>query len=175
MTGPQPKGKEPSLPTGVGCVLLVVMLGLIVAVVVFTLKAGGDHAVRVTAGRDARSFELVLEQDATISVWADLEVQHKGISYKLPNEKLPRVVAFEVVFERGEQRQVLSCNPFDSSFMKRSWFGSSKGINGRSYDGRIRGCAIAGTAGSYRVTVQRKQLQHDPRIRFTKLDAIVRY
>lgn len=157
--------------------LLVVLVGLAVTItgIVMTLTASGNALVRVPLTDTPQEAEFSTERDGVIEVWTDIELMHRGISYQLPNGDLPHVLDYVVEIEQaGLAIQSFRCNPFNSHFARTSYYGASGGVNGRSYDGRIKGCALHLAAGKYRVRAHKEIVKPDPRFSFKKTVLILR-
>ena len=161
-----------------GCLLVVAALavvGVAIAAVVMSLRAGGDTVARIALTESPAEQAFSLAAASTVEVWTDLELTHRGISYMVANEDLPHVIDYQIDIRRdGRLLHSMTCNPFESNFARQSYYGASSGTDGRSYDGRIRDCAFQLPAGTYSVVARRETFRPDARFRFERTVLILR-
>lgn len=178
MTTPENRQRAGDRRAFFGCLAALAglaVLGLAVAAVIFNFKAGGETVLAMPLSQTPSQRSFSLAGTRRVEVWTDLEVTHAGISYRVPNDELPHVLDYGVEVKRGSETVVqLRCNPFDSNFAKTSYYGSSGGIDNRSYDGRIRSCSFSAPAGQYTVVAALRPVGEDPRIVFKKTVLILR-
>ena len=155
---------------------VVVVVGGVLALAVGA-SSGGQTLLTVELGTGPTRATLGLHAPATVQVWADLEVEHEGFSINLPNDELPHVVDYEVLFETSDgSTGTLVCNPFDSHFARTSSSASSLGQAARrSYDGRLEGCSVSLPAGTTQLRARLAPVgAGDARIRFQRTHLVLR-
>lgn len=170
-----PNTKRPAL---FGCLIVLAAIagiGGVIALVVFTLGAGGETVARIAVADAPASATFDLTASKAVTLWTDLDVKHAGFDQRTANKNLPHVLDYEVVVTHdGTALPGLRCNPFDSDFARTSGQTGGIGDQGRSYDGRLEGCAFDAPPGRYVVTARRQWHARDPRLEFRKTDLLVR-
>lgn len=175
MSEKAPSGKDAAK----GCLLILFLLavvGGVAAIVVFSLRAGGDDVARLTVSEAPSSASFRIEAPSEVTLWTDLDVTHRDISTQSSNDELPHVVDYVVTVTRdGAKVADLRCNPFDSNVMRRSGKHTAMGSpEGRFYDGRLNGCAFDAEPGTYAITARSQRVAEDARIVFRKSELVVR-
>jgi hypothetical protein len=160
--------------------MVLAIVGVIAGVVwgVRKLMSANEALVRMSLSEQASEASFELEEETTVEVWADLEIVHPGISPHTANVDLPHVVDYVVELEtsEGAASESLRCNPFDSHVAKTSGKHNSIGEPaGRSYDGRLEGCALRLPADSYVLRARLEPVEDaEGRIRLVKTGLILR-
>jgi hypothetical protein len=153
----------------------VAILGVAALAVGSFVLSSPAPLVHMALSQQPSEASFTLDDEATVQVWANLDVYHDGISHNAPNDSLPHVVDYAVELAGPGGPVTLRCNPFDSNFAWTSGTHKSVGApSGRYYDGRLTGCAAKLAAGTWILRAQLVPVQADERIRFVRTELILR-